>query len=340
MAESYRPSQSKFWYGNSSDLLDLTSHIEAFAINGGTIIDRRQRITGTGELGTTADVISCGLQVQATIREHSSITDLFDNPEADLFVHRADAARVVAFDAGVTARPISAPADGAVTLAATFMQLAKGNAVEGAALTSGSLPALPDPNPTDISIFRIDSSDDSILNTAGTLASGDVGVRNAAWRANNTPVGNALTINDLGTNLAVDTNDVVLGKNAGLAIRHADGASGVTILTGKVFGTDSLAFNVATANTVVPGGRGIIGVQRSKFSTYDFSFSTDANAITDPVLRAANGTKLHCGLFDGVRAWGFKACLTVSLIFNIPADRCMYNIAIAIDGKPTDLALA
>ena len=112
---------------------------------------------------------------------------------------------------------------------------------------------------------------------------------------------------------------------------------GVTY-TGKAFGTDGLAINIASAYTTVPGGRGVLGVQRSKFSTYDFTFTTDANANAgkgDTHLLTKNGRRASCVFNDGINMFTFEAILTVALTFDIPADRQTFSLQLAIDGRPT-----
>ena len=139
MAESYRTSQCKFFWGNASTVVDLTPHIESLSLSPTNVVDRRMRITGTGSLGVTADSVSSGLSGAATVRLHADTKSLPN--DGILMIHRQDCDRVIAIPMTMTAKPTAAPSDGAVTIALTFTQRASSGAVEGAQVTSGNVVA-------------------------------------------------------------------------------------------------------------------------------------------------------------------------------------------------------
>ena len=180
MAESYRPSQTKFYYGGSTFVVDLTAHIESMTAQGLTIIDRRQRITSLGELGTTADAISAGLSCNMSVRLHSDLDDVYANPEGILFVHRTDADDVTAFDCALVARQEAAPADGAVVMALAFMQLAAGDAVIGAQVIAGNV------NPIGTQVAFLKTNAGITKPTISTAVGANVGVVGIPLEADNT----------------------------------------------------------------------------------------------------------------------------------------------------------
>ena len=108
-----------------------------------------------------------------------------------------------------------------------------------------------------------------------------------------------------------------------------------TAFAGLAVGTDNLVLGATRGSSVVPGGRGRIGVQVARGTTYDFSFVTDANSVTDPVLRSANGKRQQCVFSDGQSTYTFSAIPTVTLAFDYINDRETYTIAMAVDGAPS-----
>ena len=122
----------------------------------------------------------------------------------------------------------------------------------------------------------------------------------------------------------------ILGKTATLTVDTVP-------YNGKAIGLDSLGLNAATGYTTVPGGRGVMSIQPSNYTTFDFTFIIDSNSTTgagDASLLFKNGKRVAIVFNDGARAYSFDAILTVALTFDIANDREVYSLQLAVDGAP------
>ena len=119
----------------------------------------------------------------------------------------------------------------------------------------------------------------------------------------------------------------ILGAKTTLTV---DGTS----FSAQLLGTDALTLGRAISATVVPGGRGVVASQASRFVTWDFGFTTDSNSTTDPKLRQANGHRVTIVFNDGASTYTFKAILAVGITFDVATDRITYNVSAMVDGTP------
>ena len=128
-------------------------------------------------------------------------------------------------------------------------------------------------------------------------------------------------------------SSIVLGGSVSLKIGTA---SADTSISGVASGTDQLQLGIGADVTQIPGGRGVVASTVGRFRTFDFSFITDSNEVTDPLLVAANGSRLHfeIGPFAGKTYTG-EGIATVTRVFNVQTNRIVYNVRLAVDGVPT-----
>ena len=128
-------------------------------------------------------------------------------------------------------------------------------------------------------------------------------------------------------------SSVVLGGNVLLkvGIRSAD-----TTISGVAAGTDQLQLGIGADVTQIPGGRGVLASTVGRFRTFDFSFVTDSNEVTDPLLVASNGKRLRfeIGPFAG-KTYAGSGIANVTRVFNVQSNRITYSVRLAVDGVPT-----
>lgn len=126
--------------------------------------------------------------------------------------------------------------------------------------------------------------------------------------------------------------DVILGGNAKLKIGTN---TANTDITGTAHGTDAMTMGIAPDDAQVPGGGGVIVSRVGQFVDYSFSFTTYADAATDPLLRAANGQRLKFEYESGVGTYAGEAVATVSKAFQYNPSRIMYTVTMTVDGNVT-----
>ena len=114
--------------------------------------------------------------------------------------------------------------------------------------------------------------------------------------------------------------------------------------TGRAQGTANISDTQTITARPIPGGRGITANQMDKFTTNDFSITTDSNAVHDAVLRDAFG---HRGYFDwypenaknGKPKFVGEAVLSPVLSFDTAADAVTWAVGLAADGEPVRTTL-
>jgi len=127
-------------------------------------------------------------------------------------------------------------------------------------------------------------------------------------------------------------SDVILGSKATLKI---GAGSANTDITGTARGTDAMTLGITPDDSQVPGGGGVIVMRTGQFTDYSFSFTTYADAVTDPLLRDANGRRRKFEFFDGADTFAGEAVCTVTKTYQLSTGRVMYNVAMTVDGAPT-----
>ena len=140
MPASHEAAKVKIYFGGSSSCIDLTPDLQGSVQRGGGLNTvRLRRVTGTGQLGMTADVAGMRLNLTATILMNATNKALLQGGTGYVWIEDANTTtpRVLCFPAQLTARPISAPQSGATSWSINAIQSDSG-AVEGAIVVSGS----------------------------------------------------------------------------------------------------------------------------------------------------------------------------------------------------------
>lgn len=137
--DSYRFSQTEFYYGGSGFLADLRGSIQgSLVLNGTAVVHREMVSTGTGFVGLTADGVDLGFTATVTLRATPEAQKLVANAEGFLMIHRKEPERAIALPVSVTAIPLSSDSGAVVSYSVTFTQAPGAVPVEGTALTTGS----------------------------------------------------------------------------------------------------------------------------------------------------------------------------------------------------------
>lgn len=120
------------------------------------------------------------------------------------------------------------------------------------------------------------------------------------------------------------------------------GPSGSTVsFTAPASGTEALDWSESQDVREVPGGRGVLASETGTGRTYDFSFSTDSSPVHDPALRAMNGQRgtgvlRPQGEGSGLPQFTFEGVVTTTLTFDLESDAVTWQVAVAVDGAPTE----
>ena len=128
-------------------------------------------------------------------------------------------------------------------------------------------------------------------------------------------------------------SSIVLGADSTLKIGAA--ANSLTEISGLATGTDTFALSRTPDTSEVPGG-GASYLKVGRFVNFGFSFVTDANATTDPLLRAAHGTRMHFEFNDGQTVYKGEGIFHVTKNYSYDNNRITYNVTVSIDGKPSE----
>lgn len=129
---------------------------------------------------------------------------------------------------------------------------------------------------------------------------------------------------------------VLLGANAKLMLGLA--ANAKVDITQPGLGTGDIARNRTYDSRPVPGARGRGGSQPGKFYSDALSFPMDFNAVTSPVLRAAQAQRLYYTLQpQGTNAGqevGEAVCSAWTKTWDIPSDSVSGSVTLMFDGAP------
>ena len=128
---SYLMSQCEFWFGTNATLLArLTNSLRGdFALGCNATITRDKVRSSTGSNGITADGIKVELTASTTVVLDAETDKLASMVAGILVIHRVDADWGYAIPAWISARPVTSPGEGVITMAVTFNQLTAGSPI-------------------------------------------------------------------------------------------------------------------------------------------------------------------------------------------------------------------
>lgn len=143
VTQQYTEEQCSYYFGDGSDLIDLTDHSQGGTVVCSTQAVQTNRRTGLGVQGTASDAVAKGLSATLNITEddvaNGVLDQLIDMQTGIFVVRRHDAGYGYAFPASVADLSLNASVSAVATIALNFAQAPGGKAVAGSVASSGSL---------------------------------------------------------------------------------------------------------------------------------------------------------------------------------------------------------
>ena len=124
VVESYKMSQTKFYFGNDTELIDLSPSVRGdIALNSTSTLqgDRRVRVS-TGINGMVADCIGVTFNTSFPVLVNDDTAKLAGTRTGVFVIHREDALYAYAIPMILTGRPLNSPSGGILGMNLSFTQ--------------------------------------------------------------------------------------------------------------------------------------------------------------------------------------------------------------------------
>ena len=178
---SYQEGAVRWFFGNSTDLVDLTDVSQGGSVTCTAQQVQTNRRSGLGVRVASSDVVAKGLSASLAIlledAASDAYADLLDMEEGIFVCARTDADYAYAFPAVVSDLSYSAPSTSAATANLTFSQSPGGGAVAGVLRTAGAITVA---SGQEGYLVDVTGTDVTRITANGTVPSGGFGVAGRA----------------------------------------------------------------------------------------------------------------------------------------------------------------